>query len=190
MLGLSFAAIHPDRVGCVVLVGCGTYDEDCRKRMHERLDEQLGEDGRRRIAHLTKQRHAEADPRTRDAIAKERAAVFMRAEAYNFIDEPEPLQDALPADDEGNRQTWEDVLRLQKEGMEPNRFDAIYCPVLMLHGDYDPHPGKQTRDVLRRFIPQLEYVEFEKCGHEPWKERHARDLFFNALRTWLTKNHY
>jgi hypothetical protein len=42
--------------------------------------------------------------------------------------------------------------------------------------------------VLRRFIPQLEYIEFEKCGHEPWKERYARDAFFNALKGWLKQS--
>ena len=30
MLGLSFAAAHPERVRCLALVGCGTYDECSR----------------------------------------------------------------------------------------------------------------------------------------------------------------
>jgi hypothetical protein len=29
----------------------------------------------------------------------------------------------------------------------------------MLHGADDPHPGAITRDDLRPFLPQLEYVE-------------------------------
>jgi hypothetical protein len=56
----------------------------------------------------------------------------------------------------------------------------------MLHGTYDPHPGRMIRDGLRPVLPQLEYAEFERCGHSPWKERLARDDFFDALRAWLS----
>jgi pimeloyl-ACP methyl ester carboxylesterase len=76
-------------------------------------------------------------------------------------------------------------MRLQADGIEPAAFAAISVPVLMLHGDHDPHPGPSTRDVLRARIPQLEYVELPRCGHSPWRERHARDRFFAYLRTWL-----
>jgi len=29
----------------------------------------------------------------------------------------------------------------------------------MLHGAYDPHPGRMIRDTLARVMPQLEYRE-------------------------------
>ncbi|MDQ1498690.1 MAG: hypothetical protein QOI86_2030, partial [Actinomycetota bacterium] len=64
-------------------------------------------------------------------------------------------------------------------------FSAIRVPVLMLHGADDPHPGPITRDVLRPFLPQLEYIELEQCGHIPWVERHARHQFLQILEAWL-----
>jgi pimeloyl-ACP methyl ester carboxylesterase len=42
-------------------------------------------------------------------------------------------------------------------GIEPQAFAAITAPVLMVHGDDDPHPGA-IRETLRPFLPQLEYV--------------------------------
>jgi pimeloyl-ACP methyl ester carboxylesterase len=60
--------------------------------------------------------------------------------------------------------------------------------VLMLHGCYDPHPGEFIRDGLQKFIPHLEYGEFERCGHSPWIEEHARDRFLSVLRSWLQRH--
>jgi hypothetical protein len=57
----------------------------------------------------------------------------------------------------------------------------------MLHGAYDPHPGRLTRNVLRKHLPQLEYREWRRCGHYPWLERGARDAFFRVLRDWLAR---
>ncbi|HLI65760.1 MAG TPA: alpha/beta hydrolase [Caulobacteraceae bacterium] len=91
-----------------------------------------------------------------------------------------------PFDERAHTETWNDMLRLQAEGVYPAAFAAIRAPVLMLHGSYDPHPGGMIRDGLRPVLPQLEYAEFERCGHSPWKERLARDDFFDALRAWLS----
>jgi pimeloyl-ACP methyl ester carboxylesterase len=57
----------------------------------------------------------------------------------------------------------------------------------MIHGDADPHPGPETRDCLRRYLPQLEYVELKRCGHYPWLERSQLDEFFPLLKGWLAR---
>ena len=106
-----------------------------------------------------------------------------RAQAADPL--PEEEGEPLWVDARGNVETWEDVLRLQAEGIEPAAFAAVACPVLMLHGDEDPHPGPATFDLLRRFIPQIRYRGFPRCGHRPWAERHAREPFLAALREWL-----
>jgi pimeloyl-ACP methyl ester carboxylesterase len=41
------------------------------------------------------------------------------------------------------------------------------------------------RDSLKEYVPHLEYHEFEKCGHSPWVEEHARDRFLATARRWL-----
>lgn len=64
------------------------------------------------------------------------------------------------------------MLRLAKE---------VRCPVLAIHGDYDPHPAgaiKNLSDVFRDF----RFILLEECGHRPWLERHARDKFFEVLK--------
>ncbi len=184
MLALSFAAAHPTRVAAIVLVGCGTFHEDERRDYKQRVADLLGEDGRAREAAL-RGRMAEAeDEAIRDALVGELGSLFMAAETVEPLAAPS-LGDDLPVDGAGNRETWDDVLRLQAEGIEPQRFAGIDAPVLMLHGDTDPHPGRGTCERLRPLLPQLEYVEFPRCGHEPWNERHARQPFLATLLAWI-----
>ncbi|MBM3949098.1 MAG: hypothetical protein FJ312_07650 [SAR202 cluster bacterium] len=78
-------------------------------------------------------------------------------------------------------------MSLQHEGVYPQAFAAIKVPVLMLHGAFDPHPGRLIRDSLAPHLPQLQYHEWERCGHYPWLENHVRDEFFSVLRTWLSE---
>ena len=55
----------------------------------------------------------------------------------------------------------------------------------MLHGDFDPHPGRMIADSLRPRLRQLEYVEIGRAGHEPWRERDARARFLARLHDAL-----
>jgi pimeloyl-ACP methyl ester carboxylesterase len=80
------------------------------------------------------------------------------------------------------------MLGLQADGVIPGAFEVIESPVLMLHGQYDPHPGKMIRDSLLPYLPQLEYHEFENCGHSPWIEKSAREVFFSVICEWLKRH--
>ena len=84
-------------------------------------------------------------------------------------------------------EAWTDMVRLQNQGVYPTAFAPIHAPVLMLHGRFDPHPGRMILASLKPHIQQLEYVEFESCGHYPWLEKAARDEFFSVLRGWLSR---
>jgi pimeloyl-ACP methyl ester carboxylesterase len=184
MLGLSFAAAHPELVRALVLVGCGTYDEASRAEYQRRFAANLGADGVVEMDRLRAQLAAASSDAERDAATAVRGERAELAQAYDLLAEP-PDAPPTTVDARGHTETWDDVLRLQADGAEPAAFAAITAPVLMLHGDTDPHPGPGTRDLLRAHIPQLEYVELLRCGHTPWKERHARDAFFTTLRAWL-----
>ncbi len=185
MLALSFAARHPNRVAALALVGCGTYGDDCRAEYTTRMEERLGPGGRRRMRELRDLARATSDPAKLDRLLAERGRLAAAAQSVDPLEDADRPGDRLPVDGPGHEETWADVLRLQREGIEPAIFARIRVPVLMLHGDDDPHPGPAIRDVLQRFVPQLGYASLPECGHEPWRERRAREPFFAVLRPWL-----
>jgi pimeloyl-ACP methyl ester carboxylesterase len=84
-------------------------------------------------------------------------------------------------DEEAFRQTWADVISLQQQGVQPAEFENIGVPVVMIHGDEDPHPGKLIYDSLFPFIKNLQYFGLPCCGHKPWIEQYAKDDFYKLL---------
>ena len=58
---------------------------------------------------------------------------------------------------------------------------AIRCPVIAIHGDYDPHPAEGVEIPLRSKLPRSSFVLLERCGHKPWQEVHAREAFHREL---------
>lgn len=182
MLGLSFAAQHPDRVSALALVGCGTYGETDREIFRRSMDRRLERDGCCRMAALADQVDHTRDSTERDRVLAEMGRLATEAQSFDLMGDAE---NELPVDAQGHHETWQDVLRLQEQGIEPAAFGNIRAPVLMLHGEYDPHPGDAIRDTLRRVIPQLEYSSLARCGHLPWRERQAHAEFLRILQNWL-----
>ncbi|MCB9913874.1 MAG: alpha/beta hydrolase [Planctomycetes bacterium] len=190
MLALSYAALHRERASALVLVGCGTYSLASRTEYQRRMAARYGAAERAREEELRAALAAAERPRrARDALLGRWGALAEAAQAYALDDAAPRADDALAFDAAGHRETWDDALRLQAEGTEPARFAAIRCPVTLLHGADDPHPGALVRDDLLPCVPRLEYVELARCGHQPWRERHAADRFRAELLARLARAH-
>ncbi len=176
MLALAYAAEHPDSVASIVLIGCGTFDEAARARMQairkERMDEKL----LYRIEHLAEEF---PDPDQRLAVLGQ---IFRKIDSYDLLAADDDLQ---RCDAVAHEETWQDMMRLQEEGVYPAAFSKISVPVIMMHGDFDPHPGLLIRASLKAYLPGLEYCQFKHCGHYPWLERQAHQQFYAILRKWL-----
>jgi len=176
MLALAFAAAHPDLAGPLVLVGCGTFDIGARRRMQQIMEARMSPELRERLARLADEH---ADP---DLELRARATLILPLYSCDLASEDQELADC---DARAHDETWHDMLRLEREGVVPAAFSAIRGPAIMLHGAVDPHPGRMILASLKPHIPQLEYREWERCGHYPWLEKAAREIFFAELKEWL-----
>ena len=182
MLGLSFTVAHPEVVSSLALVGCGTYDVAARRHYEQAMRARLSREDRTTLKTLTERVQAADEPGERERLRTERGQLWNRLLSVDLVKHE---RSDVPEDPRGREETWDDVLRLQTEGVEPAAFQAIRVPVTMLHGDDDPHPGEATYRVLKSQMPQLGYVGFPRCGHLPWLEQHARSQFLDALRAWI-----
>jgi len=181
MLALAYGAAHPDAAACLALVGCGTFDTAARARLREILEERTSDELRARLEGL-----AEEYPDPEEQL-RQRYELTRHFYSYDPVEDEYPYEDPGPLDMRAHTETWEDMVRQQEAGIYPAAFAAIRCPAAMFHGDYDPHPGRMIFEGLRLFMPQLEYLELERCGHSPWEERHAREPFFAGLSEWLMR---
>ena len=177
----AYAAAHPQNVGPLVLVGCGTFDKPSRAEMNRIIEERTDDDLRRRLDNLAEEY---PDPAV---------CMIRKYELSEKLYSYEPRIPARPRlaeafDLAAFTETWNDMLRLQDQGVYPAAFSAITSPAIMLHGDYDPHPGRMIHASLTPYLPQLEYHQWQRCGHSPWLEKHVRDEFFATMRDWLTRH--
>lgn len=175
MLALAYAAAHPDDAGPLILVGCGTFDPVARAELQRVIAERMDDGIRTRLREV-------------EALAPDerlRAEVRVEAPIYSYDVSCFPHEEDR-IDAQALQESWGDMVKLQDEGVYPEVFRRITVPVLMIHGDFDPGPGKLIFENLKPFIPHLEYREIKRCGHYPWLEKYAADAFYAIVREWLS----
>ncbi|MGB9939451.1 alpha/beta fold hydrolase [Methanosarcina sp.] len=77
---------------------------------------------------------------------------------------------------------WEEASELRSCGKLLELGKEICCPVVAIHGDYDPHPFEGVKEPLFRNLKDFRFILLEKCGHRPWIEREAKERFYSLLR--------
>jgi pimeloyl-ACP methyl ester carboxylesterase len=179
MLALAYGAEHPDCLAGLILVGCGTFDVESRQQLHATVAERMSPALKQRLTQLSR---ATSDADVRMCVTARLLKPLYSFELLPHADETEWY------DSRGQQESWSDMLRLQQAGVYPAAFAAIHAPALLLHGDVDPHPGRRVASSLQALLPRLEHVELPRCGHYPWWERHARDVFYRTLGVWLASH--
>ena len=80
---------------------------------------------------------------------------------------------------------WSEASELRKSGELLELGKKIQCQVVAIHGDYDPHPSEGVKEPLSKIIKDFHFVLLEKCGHDPWLEKQAKDKFYEILKREL-----
>lgn len=76
---------------------------------------------------------------------------------------------------------WPQAAELRRSGELLRRAASIRCPIVAIHGDYDPHPAAGVEEPLRAAARNFRFVLLPRCGHRPWVEQEARDMFYREL---------
>lgn len=176
MLSLIYVAQFPDAVESVVLIGCGTFDAAARAQMRTLRHERMAAHKYQRMKQRMEQIE---DPDERLQLL---GKIMILIDSFDLKDVKDEV---VYYDGLGHEQIWHDMMALMNKGVYPAAFETIDVPVLMLHGDYDPHPGEMIRDSLKPYIPEMEFHRWQPCGHYPWLERAVCEDFYSVLIRWL-----
>lgn len=181
MLSAVFAARCPALVGKLILVGSGVYDEAYAPSIMPRRLSRLNDEDRQAVRRLLS---ALADRSTggKDALLARLGRLITRADSYD----PLTLDtEVIEVQYDVHLSVWADAQELRASGELLALGSQIQCPVLAIHGDYDPHPVEGIEGPLSAVVPDFRFVLLENCGHYPWLERQARDAFFALLEAEL-----
>jgi pimeloyl-ACP methyl ester carboxylesterase len=182
MLSYILTAEYPSHVEKLVLVSSGAFEEKYASKIMEIRLSRLTSEEQEEVRSLMK---------TMDShTAGQKTDVFARfGELLSKADSYEPLlsdDEVIECQYETFRNVWGEAQKLRESGRLLKYGRQIRCPVVAIHGDYDPHLSEGVREPLTRTLNDFRFILLRKCGHHPWLEKFARDEFFRVLRGTLS----
>lgn len=180
---LSFlvAAYHPNLVRKLILVGSGPFEEKYAVGIERTRLNRLSEGERVEVESLFEILNDDKTQDKKEAFARF-GALFSKVDAFDPIkSEPE----AVRYEPEIFRAVWAEAAELRRNGKLLELGKRITCPVVAIHGDYDPHPAEGVQKPLSTILPNFRFILLPNCGHKPWVEREAKNKFYKTLKEEL-----
>jgi len=170
-LGCLLAAKHPSLIAKLVLVGSGPFEARHAVAIKPTRLSRLTEAERQEYAAVASDLE---DP----AKLKQALRLFEKTDSYAPNGELPPR---IEFDKAIHDAVWEEAASLRRSGELLQIIASIRCLVTAIHGDYDPHPAEGVELPLRSKVHRSNFVLLDRCGHKPWEEIHARDVFYREL---------
>ena len=178
MLSFIFAARYPSFVAKLILIGSGAYEEKYAADIIETRLSRLSEEGKTEALSLIETLN---DP----AIGDKNTPLARLGKLIGEADSYDPLpydSEVLECQYDIYQNVWKQASELRSSGKLLELGKKIQCPVVAIHGDYDPHVSEGVKGPLSRVLKDFRFMLLDNCGHHPWLERAARDKFYNILK--------
>jgi pimeloyl-ACP methyl ester carboxylesterase len=178
-LSFIFAAHHPQFVRKLILIGSGPLEEKyALKIMDERLS-RLSIEEKAKVLSLMKTL-IDTSVRDKNTLLARFGKLISKADSYN----PLPHKsEGLECQYEIYQSVGEQAQKLRSSGELLEFGKKIQCPVVAIHGDYDPHPFEGVKLPLSRILKNFRFILLDNCGHQPWIERSVKVRFYNILKS-------
>lgn len=187
MLSYILAAQFPEYVSKVIMVGSGAYEDKYAEGIMETRLSRLTESEKEETLAIMK---AMGDPSTtdRDKIMSRFGSLMLKTDTYNSLPIEQEEIEGCECQPDIHIKVWADVEKLRKSEKLLELGRHIKCPVVAIHGDYDPHPIEGVRDPLSTVLSDFRFHVLKNCGHEPWFEKESWDEFFDLLKRELCES--
>ena len=180
-LSFLFTARFPHLVSKLVLIGAGSFDEKYRTDIADERIGRLTREEQSEIMVLSEKLNTGGKGMNSGEM-KRFGELSRKADTYDGDTDYPP---GVTYDPEIYRSVWTEASDLRRSGQLLRSARLITCPVLAIHGIYDPHPASGVEYPLKKLLPDFTFILLDKCGHYPWMERQARDEFFTVLTGFL-----
>ena len=179
-LALIFASRFMDEVGKIILVASGGFREiDGNITKETRLNRLDGE--KRKEADLLGEILAGKRAGKRDEALPRLGALYSSVDNFNPMEDHDEIEVVA----EIHAGLWGEAKVLRQSGDLMNSISKVQCPVVAIHGDYDPHTAEGVQGPLSSVLKDFRFILLEKCGHKPWIEKEARERFYAVLDSEL-----
>lgn len=178
-LGYLFAAKYPQLVRKLILVSSGPFEEGYAKEIMATRLSRLSEDERKRVTIIFRALRTKGSD---NQVMRDLGKLMDKADSFDPPNVPHPGSSFQP---EIYESVWPAAEELRRNGQLLEAGKSIRCPVVAIHGDYDPHPANGVSEPLSKVLKDFKFVLLKNCGHRPWDEKEAKDKFYQVLRAEL-----
>lgn len=181
-LSYIFASRFGDVIKKLILISSGSFEEKYASGLIETRLKRLNEDERLKFYELVEEIYNSSNSDKNSAFAK-LGKLIMRADSYKPVCKSNVK---LECNYHIYQSVWSKASMLRQTGELLKIGREIQCPVLAIHGDYDPHLSEGVEKPLSKVLKNFRFVLLKKCGHEPWNEEYVKDEFYKILKSEIS----
>lgn len=183
-LSCYLASQYPHIVNKLFLISSGPLEE-----------KYVGEISQRRASRLSAEEHLEYQAILRklsaesgsekDVYLKKLGELTSKSDNYDIENQAFEHGRTIKVDGAQYQSVWYEGVRLRKQGVLLKAALSLSIPIVIIHGAEDPHPPEGVIDPLRKKSKYVTSYVLDRCGHHPWKEKYAKERFWQIIRAEL-----
>ncbi|MBN2522279.1 MAG: alpha/beta hydrolase [Bacteroidales bacterium] len=175
-LSILLTARYPQLVKKLILIGCPPLETNYAKKINETRMNRLNKKDRSTFISLLDMLSEDQSPNSTNLF-------YLLEQFIRKTDSfhPVPVEDNTQIHPELFQKIWKEAAELRASGKIRNCALSITCPVIFIHGEYDPHPVDGIAIPLTKKTMNHKMIVLKNCGHKPWIEKEAFGDFYKTL---------
>jgi pimeloyl-ACP methyl ester carboxylesterase len=182
LLSFIFSAEYPRLVKKLILVSSAVYETKYAVNILNTRLSRLDSPDRNELTFIINALN-NSTIKEKGEIMKRLAKLVAKTDSYHPIPHTDEI---LEYQYDIYSSIWNEASNLRNSGKLLEYGKKIVCPVVAIHGDYDPHPYEGVKVPLSRMISDFRFFLLRNSGHYPWWEREAYDQFYKLLITEIS----
>lgn len=177
-LTLAFLAKYRGLVEKAVILDPGPLNEDIKGMLIHHMDSALTIEDKKKIGEVNTKISETTNPEEKNQLMLERRDLATR---FYFVDEkvtPLPVSSFSSETSKDSSASYYDWV---KRDLFADKVRNIDDPVVVIHGEKDPVPYKNTFSFFRKFLPNTLLLSIADGGHYLWLDQTSKDQFLQKL---------
>ncbi|MBT3394221.1 MAG: alpha/beta hydrolase [Waddliaceae bacterium] len=178
MLSFIFTARHPEYVKKLILVGSSPFEAKYAANIMKTRMSRLDKENQEKLSSLLSSMNNPEDD-SKELTSSAILRLISITDSYQPIPHDNTCLEFQP---DIYKKVNKEASLLRSSGELLRYSEKVRCPVVAIHGDYDPHPYEGVKTPLSRTLQNFKFILLNDCGHTPWHEKLSKDDFYALLK--------
>jgi pimeloyl-ACP methyl ester carboxylesterase len=166
-----YASRYPDLVKKVIMIGAPPFEEKYVHMIEETRFSRLNENEKKDFQ-IAEQQLVRLSSE-KESLSPEFMTLLSKTDIFEALPDGIIASEFYPA---VYKSVWTEASQIRSSGKLLEYSRDIKCPVIAIHGDFDPHPAEGVKGPLNEALANFQFILIEKCGHYPWLEKYGKEM--------------